>query len=122
MLVSPEPTEAMLAEQAEDIPLRVLHEDDTLLIIDKPVGLVVHPGSGNWSGTLLNALLYHGARFRELPRAGIVHRLDKDTSGLLVVAKTQFGMAHAIFNGGDQIAQLAAAIVASPGKLVTQPK
>ncbi|MBK7847742.1 MAG: RluA family pseudouridine synthase [Zoogloea sp.] len=88
VLVSPEPTEAMLAEQAEDIPLRVLHEDDTLLIIDKPVGLVVHPGSGNWSGTLLNALLHHGVRFRELPRAGIVHRLDKDTSGLLVVAKT----------------------------------
>ncbi|WP_347250907.1 RluA family pseudouridine synthase [Zoogloea sp.] len=88
VLVSPEPTEAMLAERAEDIPLNILHEDDTLLIIDKPVGLVVHPGSGNWSGTLLNALLHHGAGFRELPRAGIVHRLDKDTSGLLVVAKT----------------------------------
>ena len=88
VLVSPEPSEAMLAEQAEDIPLSVIFEDDTLLVIDKPVGLVVHPGSGNWSGTLLNALLAHGAGFRELPRAGIVHRLDKDTSGLLVVAKT----------------------------------
>ncbi|WP_374265095.1 23S rRNA pseudouridine(1911/1915/1917) synthase RluD [Zoogloea sp.] len=88
VFVSPEPSQAMLAEQAEDIPLQIVFEDDTLVVIDKPVGLVVHPGSGNWSGTLLNALLHHGAGFRELPRAGIVHRLDKDTSGLLVVAKT----------------------------------
>lgn len=86
--VSPEPSDAMLAEQAEDIPLQVIHEDDTVLVIDKPVGLVVHPGSGNWSGTLLNALLFRHKGFRELPRAGIVHRLDKDTSGLLVVART----------------------------------
>jgi 23S rRNA pseudouridine1911/1915/1917 synthase len=86
--VSPEPSAAMLAEQAEDIPLQVIFEDDTVIVIDKPVGLVVHPGSGNWSGTLLNALLHRGAGFRDLPRAGIVHRLDKDTSGLLVVAKT----------------------------------
>ncbi len=78
----------MLAEQAEDIPLDVVFEDDTIIVINKPVGLVVHPGSGNWSGTLLNALLFHNPSFRELPRAGIVHRLDKDTSGLLVVAKT----------------------------------
>ena len=88
VLVSPEPSEAMLAEQAEDIPLQIVFEDDTLVVIDKPVGLVVHPGSGNWSGTLLNALLHHASVFRELPRAGIVHRLDKDTSGLMVVAKT----------------------------------
>ena len=88
VFVSPEPSDAMLAEQAEDIPLQVVFEDDTLIVIDKPVGLVVHPGSGNWSGTLLNALLYRSPVFRELPRAGIVHRLDKDTSGLLVVAKT----------------------------------
>ena len=88
ILVSPEPSDAMLAEQAEDIPLQVIHEDDTVLVIDKPVGLVVHPGSGNWSGTLLNALLFRHTGFRELPRAGIVHRLDKDTSGLLVVART----------------------------------
>ena len=59
-----------------------------LLVIDKPAGLVVHPGSGNWSGTLLNALLHHAPQLAEVPRAGIVHRLDKDTSGLLVVAKT----------------------------------
>ncbi|HMV63377.1 MAG TPA: 23S rRNA pseudouridine(1911/1915/1917) synthase RluD [Rhodocyclaceae bacterium] len=86
--VSAEPTEESLAQQAEDIPLAVVFEDDTLAVIDKPVGLVVHPGSGNWSGTLLNGLLHHDPAFRALPRAGIVHRLDKDTSGLLVVAKT----------------------------------
>jgi 23S rRNA pseudouridine1911/1915/1917 synthase len=73
---------------AEDIALDIVHEDDTVLVIDKPAGLVVHPGSGNWSGTLLNALLHHAPALEAVPRAGIVHRLDKDTSGLLVVAKT----------------------------------
>lgn len=72
----------------EDIPLDIVYEDDSVLIINKPVGLVVHPGSGNWQGTLLNALLHHAPQLGEVPRAGIVHRLDKDTSGLLVVAKT----------------------------------
>lgn len=86
--VYPEPTDEALAGQAEDIPLDIVFEDDTLVVINKPVGLVVHPGSGNWSGTLLNGLLFHGQAFHEVPRAGIVHRLDKDTSGLLVVAKT----------------------------------
>jgi 23S rRNA pseudouridine1911/1915/1917 synthase len=74
---------------AEEIALAILHEDEDVLVIDKPAGLVVHPGSGNWSGTMLNALLHHASRLGELPRAGIVHRLDKDTSGLLVVAKTE---------------------------------
>ena len=83
---APPPEE--VAEAPEDIPLAVVHEDDVLLVIDKPVGLVVHPGSGNWSGTLLNALLHHAPALAAVPRAGIVHRLDKDTSGLLVVAKT----------------------------------
>ena len=73
---------------AEDIPLNIVYEDDELLVINKPVGLVVHPGSGNWQGTLLNALLHHAPQLALVPRAGIVHRLDKDTSGLLVVAKT----------------------------------
>ena len=73
---------------AEDIALDIVFEDDTILIINKPVGLVVHPGNGNWEGTLLNALLHHAPSLSEVPRAGIVHRLDKDTSGLLVVAKT----------------------------------
>ncbi|HYO27769.1 MAG TPA: 23S rRNA pseudouridine(1911/1915/1917) synthase RluD [Azonexus sp.] len=77
-----------LAEQPEDIPLDIVFEDEELLVIDKPPGLVVHPGSGNWSGTLMNALLHHLPGIAEVPRAGIVHRLDKDTSGLLVVAKT----------------------------------
>lgn len=76
------------AELPEDIPLDVVFEDDHLLVINKPVGLVVHPGSGNWSGTLLNALLNHDPALGAVPRAGIVHRLDKDTSGLMVVAKT----------------------------------
>ncbi|MBI5920241.1 MAG: 23S rRNA pseudouridine(1911/1915/1917) synthase RluD [Betaproteobacteria bacterium] len=73
---------------AEEIALSVLHEDQDLLVIDKPAGLVVHPGSGNWRGTLLNALLHHAPELSEIPRAGIVHRLDKETSGLLVVART----------------------------------
>lgn len=73
---------------AEDIALQVVFEDDALLIINKPAGLVVHPGSGNWQGTLLNALLHHSPQLAGVPRAGIVHRLDKDTSGLLAVAKT----------------------------------
>ncbi len=72
---------------AEDIPLDVLHEDGDLLVIEKPAGLVVHPGSGNWHGTLLNALLHRCPELAEIPRAGIVHRLDKETSGLLVVAR-----------------------------------
>jgi 23S rRNA pseudouridine1911/1915/1917 synthase len=72
----------------QDIPLRIVHEDESIIVIDKPPGLVVHPGSGNWDGTLLNALLQHEPALADVPRAGIVHRLDKDTSGLLVVAKT----------------------------------
>ena len=72
----------------EAIPLAVVFEDPMLMVINKPVGLVVHPGSGNRQGTMLNALLHWVPQVAELPRAGIVHRLDKDTSGLLVVAKT----------------------------------
>jgi len=73
---------------AENIPLEIIFEDKSLLIVNKPAGLVVHPGAGNWSGTLQNALLYHDSHLDELPRAGIIHRIDKDTSGLLMVAKT----------------------------------
>ena len=75
--------------EPEDIPLDIRYEDDHLMIINKPSGLVVHPAAGNWSGTLMNALLAHNDHQNELPRAGIVHRLDKDTSGLLVIAKTE---------------------------------
>lgn len=74
--------------QAEDIPLDIVYEDEALLVLNKPVGLVVHPAAGNRQGTLLNALLHHAPGLEQLPRAGIVHRLDKDTSGLMVVAKT----------------------------------
>jgi 23S rRNA pseudouridine1911/1915/1917 synthase len=68
--------------------LPILYEDTSILVIDKPAGLVVHPAAGNWSGTLLNGLLHHLPALAGVPRAGIVHRLDKDTSGLMVVAKT----------------------------------
>ena len=76
------------AFRPEAIPLQIVHEDDAIIVINKPAGLVVHPGSGNWQGTLLNALLAHAPQLATIPRAGIVHRLDKDTSGLLVIAKT----------------------------------
>ena len=76
--------------------LVITYEDDQLLIIDKPAGLVVHPGSGNWGGTMLNALLHHSPQLAHVPRAGIVHRLDKDTSGLLAVAKTVTAQIHLV--------------------------
>lgn len=72
----------------EDITLNVVYEDAHILVVNKPAGLVVHPGAGNWSGTLLNSLIYHFKELKSIPRAGIVHRLDKDTTGLMVVAKT----------------------------------
>jgi len=86
------PTPQSQAFVPEAIPLAVVHEDEHLLVIDKPAGLVVHPAPGNWRGTLLNALLARDAAARLLPRAGIVHRLDKDTSGLMVVARTRQAM------------------------------
>jgi len=79
---------------AEPIPLILVHEDDHLLVIDKPAGLVVHPAAGHPDGTLQNALLHHDPGLAKLPRCGIVHRLDKDTSGLMVVAKTM--LAHRV--------------------------
>jgi len=80
----------------ENIPIDIVYEDDALLVVNKPAGMVVHPGHGNYSGTLINALIYH---FENLPnnssnRPGLVHRIDKDTSGLLVVAKTETAMTH----------------------------
>ena len=82
------PTAESRAFRAEDVSLPVVFEDEHLLVIDKPAGLVVHPAAGHWSGTLLNGLLAHVPAASTLPRAGIVHRLDKDTSGLMVAAKT----------------------------------
>ncbi len=88
IVLSPTPDPAAVAAAPENIALDIVHEDAAILVIAKPAGLVVHPGSGNWSGTMLNALLAHAPHLAGIPRAGIVHRLDKDTSGLLVVAKT----------------------------------
>ena len=83
------PPPKAIAHRAEPLPLDVIFEDRDILVVYKPAGLVVHPGAGNPAGTLLNALLHHAPKLKTLPRAGIVHRLDKDTSGLLVVAKTE---------------------------------
>ena len=88
-IIPPEPTEP--DPEPENIPLDIVYEDDDLLVISKPAGLVVHPGAGHWTGTLVNALLYHCgdslSGINGVKRPGIVHRIDKDTSGLLVVAK-----------------------------------
>ena len=80
----------------EDIPLDIVYEDDVLLIVNKPAGMVVHPGHGNYSGTLINALIFHTDNLpsNSNERPGLVHRIDKDTSGLLVVAKTEAAMTH----------------------------
>jgi 23S rRNA pseudouridine1911/1915/1917 synthase len=82
------PTDESRAFVPQAMALAIVHEDEALMVIDKPAGLVVHPAPGHWSGTLLNGLLAHHAAAAALPRAGIVHRLDRDTSGLMVVAKT----------------------------------
>jgi 23S rRNA pseudouridine1911/1915/1917 synthase len=88
VFVSPldDPRAKPLVPQA--LPLAIVYEDEAIIVTDKPAGLVVHPGSGHWDGTLANALLHHSPELARVPRAGIVHRLDKDTSGLLVVART----------------------------------
>ena len=91
--VQPRPREADRAFQPDPVPLAIVEEDEHLLGIDKPAGLVMHPAAGNWRNTLLNGLLHHRPAQAALPRAGIVHRLDKDTSGLLVVARTELALA-----------------------------
>ena len=95
------PTPQSQAFKPEPMALDVVYEDSHILVINKPVGLVVHPAPGNWSGTLLNGLLGRDAQAAILPRAGIVHRLDKNTSGLMVVARTRLAM--------DQLVQMIAA-------------
>jgi 23S rRNA pseudouridine1911/1915/1917 synthase len=79
---------SQVAVKRESIPLNIVYEDAQLLVINKPPGLVVHPAAGNWQGTLLNAVLHYAPELERLPRGGIVHRLDKDTSGLIVIART----------------------------------
>ncbi|MCB5187661.1 23S rRNA pseudouridine(1911/1915/1917) synthase RluD [Methylobacillus caricis] len=94
--IIPQATPESTAFSAEDIAIDVVYEDDHIIVINKPAGLVVHPAAGNWEGTLLNALLHHAPQLKDIPRAGIVHRLDKDTSGLLVVAKTLAAQTHLV--------------------------
>ncbi len=111
--------------RAEDIPLDIRFEDEDLLVVNKPAGLVVHPAAGNPDGTLLNALLHHAPGLARLPRAGLVHRLDKDTSGLLVVAKSErahvslVGQLQARTMGREYQAVVTGALVA--GGLVDVP-
>ena len=79
----------------ENIPINIIYEDDDLVVVDKEPGMVVHPGFGNWSGTLVNALAYHfeqNGDKSDLDRVGLVHRIDKDTSGLLVIAKNEYAL------------------------------
>lgn len=82
------PAETLSQLEPEDLPLDIVHEDAALIVVNKPAGLVVHPGAGNPAGTLQNALLHHAPELAQVPRAGLLHRLDKDTSGLLAVART----------------------------------
>lgn len=96
VVVLPQAVPQESAFQAEDIPLRIVFEDRAVMVLDKPAGLVVHPAAGNWSGTLLNGLLHHDASLAGVPRAGIVHRLDKDTSGLMVVARSVEAQTHLV--------------------------
>ncbi|MDF7675575.1 23S rRNA pseudouridine(1911/1915/1917) synthase RluD [Neisseriaceae bacterium ESL0693] len=88
--------EATQAFAAEAMDLDIVYEDEAILVLNKPAGLVVHPAAGNWQGTLLNGLLYYCPALSQVPRAGIVHRLDKDTSGLMVVAKTLAAQTHLV--------------------------
>lgn len=86
--VEPQPAPDATAFLPQPMPLQVVHEDDAIIVVDKPAGLVVHPAAGHWSGTLLNGLLAYAPELAAIPRAGIVHRLDAGTSGLMVVART----------------------------------
>lgn len=84
------------AYEAENMALDIIEQSDHWLIVNKPAGLVTHPGAGNWTGTLLNGLLYHFPQLKQVARAGIVHRLDKDTSGLMMVALTETAQTHLV--------------------------
>jgi len=94
--IEPQPAPDAKAYAPEPMALAIVHEDSDILVVDKPPGLVVHPAAGHWSGTLLNGLLAHSPRNFDVPRAGIVHRLDADTSGLMVVARTLEAHAHLV--------------------------
>ncbi|MGE5161825.1 MAG: RluA family pseudouridine synthase [Betaproteobacteria bacterium] len=94
--IEPQPAPDAKAYAPEPMPLAIVHEDSDILVVDKPPGLVVHPAAGHWGGTLLNGLLAHSPQLADVPRAGIVHRLDADTSGLMVVARTLAAQAHLV--------------------------
>lgn len=91
---------------AEDIPLDIVYEDDSLMVVNKPAGLVVHPGAGNFHGTLINAVAWHLRNMKSFdpndPEVGLVHRIDKDTSGLLVVAKTPRAKTDSAFSSSTR--------------------
>ena len=111
-----------LTDSPEDIPLEIIFEDESVLVLDKHDGLVVHPGAGNRNGTLLNALLHHCPRLEEVPRAGIVHRLDKRTTGLMVVAKTLQAQNHLVKELQDRHVKriyeaLVYGVIVRPGKV-----
>ncbi|MDR1888971.1 MAG: 23S rRNA pseudouridine(1911/1915/1917) synthase RluD [Zoogloeaceae bacterium] len=94
--LTPAPEREARSSAPENIALDIVFADATLIVINKPAGLVVHPGNGNWSGTLMNALLHYDPALSQVPRAGIVHRLDKETSGLMVVARTLEAQTHLV--------------------------
>src|SRR5690606_20438908 len=96
VVVCVQPSAESTAFLPEDIPLSVIAESADWIVIDKPAGLVTHPGAGNWSGTLLNGLLHRYPELATVARAGIVHRLDKDTSGRLVVARNETAQTHLV--------------------------
>jgi 23S rRNA pseudouridine1911/1915/1917 synthase len=100
--VIPQPRAAESAFAPDPVPLSVVHSDEHLLVIDKPPGLVTHPAAGNWRGTLMNGILHHWPDQAALPRAGIVHRLDKDTSGLLVVARSEMAIVRLVAQLADR--------------------
>ncbi|HLS85307.1 MAG TPA: RluA family pseudouridine synthase [Burkholderiales bacterium] len=102
VVLAPPAVPSAASPQAQRMRLRIVHEDAALIVIDKPAGLVVHPGAGQPDRTLLNALLAHAPSLAGVPRAGIVHRLDKDTSGLLVVAKTVSAQASLVKQLADR--------------------
>jgi len=95
-------TPALEESLPEDLPLEVIHEDEDIIVVNKPAGWVVHPGAGNQTGTLMNAVLFHWPESKNLPRAGIVHRLDKDTSGLMGLAKNENARLHLVEQLSDR--------------------
>jgi len=117
--------EPALGDEPEDIPIEIIFEDEDIIVLNKQSGLVVHPGSGNRTGTLVNALLHHNEELGFLPRAGIVHRLDKDTSGIMVVAKNEFSYLNIISQLKDRKVkrQYLALVVGEPlsGLTINEP-